>query len=92
MGPFHPHVALTSYNKTFRKRRRRARQSVPLPLLFGSAHEFEGPLFVMEKIFVFLNDIYLVCRPNHVAVVYEIVRQGAEAYQGGFEQVRFYPI
>ena len=51
-----------------------------MPLLFNlglhtSLKSISDRLLITEKIFAFLDDIYLVCRPNRVAAVYEIVRQ-----------------
>ena len=51
-----------------------------MPLLFSlglhtSLKSISDRLLTTEKIFAFLDDIYLVCRPNRVAAVCEIVRQ-----------------
>ena len=51
-----------------------------MPLLFSlglhtSLKSISDRLLITKKIFAFLDDIYLVCRPNRVAAVYEIVRQ-----------------
>ena len=56
-------------------------QSDPLmPLLFSlGLHEsltsVSNRLLASERIFAFLDDIYLVCHPERVEAVYEIVRQ-----------------
>ena len=51
-----------------------------MPLLFNlglhtSLKSISDPLLITENFFAFLDDIYLVCRPNRVAAVYEIIRQ-----------------
>ena len=49
-----------------------------MPLLLGlhmSLKSISDRLLIMEKMFAFLDDISLVCRPNRVAAVYEIVRR-----------------
>ena len=43
--------------------------------LHTSLKAISDRLLITEKIFAFLDDIYLVCPPNRVAAVYEIVRQ-----------------
>ena len=51
-----------------------------MPLLFSlglhtSLKAISDRLLITEKIFAFLDDIHLVCRPNRVAAVHEIVHQ-----------------
>ena len=51
-----------------------------MPLLFSlglhaSLKSISDRLLITEKIFAFLDDMYLVCRPDRVVAVYEIVRQ-----------------
>ena len=52
----------------------------PMPLLFSlglhkSLTSVSDRLLASERIFAFLDDIYLVCHPEQVEAVYEIVRQ-----------------
>ena len=51
-----------------------------MPLLFSlglaqESHSVSNRLLASEKIFAFLDDIYLVCHQDRVEAVYEIVRQ-----------------